>query len=107
MPVVNPSGYTHGTREEFPSRVDPNRDFPFDSDSNSCMRGVASRLMDYIYRRWNIDMSITVHQGGEEVAWNWGNPSFVNQNLADSDIYSDIGKQLQLKAGFNHLHGMR
>lgn len=107
LPVVNPSGYAHNTREEFPSRIDPNRDFPFDSDSDSCMRGVASRLMDYVYRKWKIDMSITIHQGGDEIAWNWGNPSFVNQVSVDSDIYTDIGRQLQRKAGSNRLYGMK
>ena len=71
MPVANPSGFVRNLRNEFPSGIDANRDFPFDTQSDSCLRGVTSRLMDYIYRRWSIDMTITLHQGGEEIGWNW------------------------------------
>lgn len=65
MPLVNPSGYAHSIRTEYPSMIDPNRDFPYDTDPNTCMRGAASRIMDRIYRHWKIDLTITIHQGGD------------------------------------------
>jgi len=107
MPIANPSGYVHGTREEFPSKVDPNRDFPFDVSSDNCMVGITSRLMDFIYRNWKIDMSITIHQGGQEIAWNWGNPSYERSLTEDSKILAEIGNQLQIQAGSNPSVGMK
>jgi predicted deacylase len=74
LPSANPSGFVYGTREEQPSRIDPNRDFPFESNEKTCMLGVTSRIIDYIYRRWKIDLTLTIHQGGEEIGWNWGSP---------------------------------
>jgi hypothetical protein len=87
--------------------IDPNRDFPYDTDYDICMKGAASRIMDMVYRKWKIDLTITVHQGGDEIAWAWGAPSRNGLAPKDKDIYEVWGKAMKEAGGSNTRIGMK
>jgi len=72
--VANALGYAGNVREE--NGVDPNRDFPFDLLDDSCMRSVAARVVNEIFRDHMFQLSLTFHAGMEAVGYEWGAPSY-------------------------------
>jgi predicted deacylase len=64
VPTPNALGYAQGVREE--GSVDPNRDFAFDQNPNLCMRSIAGRAINEVFREHQFQLSITFH-GGMEV----------------------------------------
>ena len=51
--------------------IDLNRDYPIDNNQN-CYRGTSTRIIDKLFRKYKIDLTINLHNGGDEIAWNWG-----------------------------------
>ena len=78
VPSANSLGYFRDVRHEGESdELDPNRDFPYDlSDPNMCMRTIAGRTMNELFRQHIFQMGITFHGGMEAVAYEWGAPSY-------------------------------
>ena len=66
------------------------------------MHTATSRLLDKVYRRWKIDLTVTIHQGGDELAWSWGTRVHLREKSADESIYREIaeGVNRQLKTGW-------
>lgn len=64
VPTPNALGYAQNVREEL--FHDPNRDFPFNLLNDSCMKTVAARTLNEIFRRHMFQMALTLH-GGMEV----------------------------------------
>lgn len=101
FPILNPSGYDRKTRLTFPNEVDLNRDYPIDCNTK-CYQGSATRILDKIFRKYRIDLTINLHNGGDEISWNWG--TIVHKNFPRTDdypIYSSIGTMLQFVGGWN------
>ena len=69
-PITNSLGYDRNTREE--GRVDTNRDYPIDQDAPMCMRAIASRIANELYRSHMFQVAITFHGGMEAIAMEWG-----------------------------------
>jgi hypothetical protein len=65
VPTANALGYARGVREE--GTIDPNRDFAFDQDPDLCMRSIAARTINELFREHQFQLSITFH-GGIEVS---------------------------------------
>ena len=78
VPSANSLGYFRNVRHEGENDgLDPNRDFPYDlSDPNMCMRTIAGRTMNELFRQHIFQMGITFHGGMEAVAYEWGAPSY-------------------------------
>ena len=74
IPTANALGYFQNKREE--QGIDPNRDFPFDQvDWRNCMRTIAGRTINEIYREHIFQHSLTFHGGMVAIAYEWGAPS--------------------------------
>lgn len=71
FPVCNPSGYNLKQRYTYPNGLDVNRDFPIDGNSK-CYEGTSTRIIDKIFRKYKIDLTINLHNGADEIGWNWG-----------------------------------
>ena len=98
---MNPSGYDRKSRLTYPSGLDLNRDYPIDLNTK-CYRGSATRILDKIFREYKIDITVNLHNGGDQISWNWGTK--YNQKFPKTDdypIYSSIGAMLQFFGGFN------
>ncbi|KAL3937771.1 MAG: hypothetical protein SGBAC_007186 [Bacillariaceae sp.] len=93
----NALGYFRNSRTE--DGIDPNRDFPYDlQDSTLCMRTIAGRTLNEVFREHLFQMALTFHAGMEVVAYEWGAPNWYGylspDDLAQHDIaaaYSDYG----------------
>lgn len=63
FPIANPSGFVKKQRLTFPGGLDPNRDFPIDSN-NDCYAASSTLILDHIFRSYSIDLTVTLHAGG-------------------------------------------
>jgi predicted deacylase len=101
FPMVNPSGFSINLRETSPGKVDPNRDYPVDGNS-VCYRTTATRIIDMLFRKYRIDLTVALHNGGSssEVGFSWGtNTHNANSHTEDYPILIDIAKMLQRQGG--------
>lgn len=81
-PITNSLGFDHNTREE--GTVDPNRDYPIDQRADMCMKAIASRIANELYRSHMFQLAITFHGGMEAIAMEWGTKSRLATNLHKS-----------------------
>jgi hypothetical protein len=70
VPAANAVGYFTNRREEL--GVDPNRDFAYDTSEQSCMRTVAARALNELWRTHIFSFAITFHGGDNLLAFPWG-----------------------------------
>lgn len=65
------------------------------------MKSATTRIIDLVYRRFKIDLTVTIHQGGEELAYNWGTRLHKGETTSDEVIYKDIAEGVirHLKTG--------
>ena len=75
FPIGNPSGYSRLSRETFPNKLDPNRDYPIDNNTE-CYEASATRIIDHLFRKYQIDLTLNLHNGGDEIGWNWGTVTY-------------------------------
>ena len=64
--MANAVGYEGKQRTEL--RVDVNRDFAFDTGAKDCMRSVAARALNELWRRHVFQLAVTFHGGMLAVA---------------------------------------
>jgi predicted deacylase len=84
VPTANALGYDRNQREE--EDVDVNRDFPFDVlDSRDCMRSVAARTLNELFRDDQFQMAVTFHAGMEMIGFQWGAESYMNDPVSPDD----------------------
>ena len=89
IPITNPLGYTREVREE--DGIDPNRDFPFgslsDSDvpSTGCMATATGRAVNEVWREHLFQLAITYHGGMEAIAYEWGAWNHMGHNSVSPD----------------------
>ena len=82
VPTSNALGYYQNRREE--GTVDPNRDFPYDlTDPTQCMRTMAARTLNELYRENLFQLALTFHAGTEVVAYEWGAPTYLDHYSPD------------------------
>jgi hypothetical protein len=56
VPTANALGYFQRTREE--NGIDPNRDFPYDTEASQCMRTIAGRTLNEVFRQHMFQVSL-------------------------------------------------
>jgi hypothetical protein len=57
VPTANALGYFRTMREE--NGIDPNRDFPYDTEPGNCMRTIAGRTLNEVFRQHMFQVSAT------------------------------------------------
>ena len=79
---------------------DPNRDFPYDyDDPKLCMRTIAARTINEIFREHMFQLALTFHGGMEVVAYEWGAPSWMRHFSPDHEAQFQIGGAYSLYGG--------
>jgi len=89
VPTANALGYFRNSRME--DTVDPNRDFPhgmLSQDRDLCMRSIAARTMNELFRQYLIQNSLTFHGGTELLGYEWGTPSHFG-SVSPDDLAQD------------------
>jgi hypothetical protein len=88
-PTTNALGYFRNIREE--NTIDPNRDFPYDvTDPKICMRTIAGRTVNEIYREHMFQLALTFHGGMEVIGYEWGAPTWLHKFSPDHEAQSQI-----------------
>ena len=92
-PMSNALGFSQKVRAE--NSIDPNRDFAFDvTDPKLCMRTVAARHINELFRGHLFQLAITFHGGMTAIAYEWGAPSRTNGLSPDDVAQSVIAKSM-------------
>jgi len=101
LPMTNAVGYSRGERTEL--GIDPNRDFPFDQEPQSCLRTVAANTLYSLFQRHLFQILLTFHGGTNVLAYEWGDEthceSTVCEKCPDNDAMHSIAILLQQVAG--------
>jgi len=98
VPTANALGYYRNQRTE--DGIDPNRDFPYDLvDYTQCMKTIAGRTINEIFRNHMFQLSLTFHGGMEAIGYEWGAPSYKNFKSPDHFSQVDIASAYSRYAG--------
>ena len=101
VPSANALGYYRNKRTE--GTIDPNRDFAFDQiDWTHCMRTIAGRTVNEVYREHMFQHSLTFHGGMVAIAYEWGAPS---RNTPKGIPSPDDTAQIELGLGLSNFAG--
>jgi len=104
MPTANAKGYNDYVREE--NGVDPNRDFAYDKNSANCMVTTAARAINELWRRHAFQLAITYHGGMVMIAYEWGSPNHLDNNVSpDDSAQAGISRAMSLYGGHGATHG--
>ena len=98
MPATNALGYYNNRRGE--RGVDPNRDFPIDNLNGNCMRTVAARALNELWREHLFQLAITFHGGMRAIAYEWGTLSNHYSRISPDDA-----AQVQIGTGLSDFAG--
>lgn len=96
VPTANALGYYQNTREE--AHIDPNRDFPYDSN-NQCMETIAARTLNEVFREHMFQLSLTFHGGMEIIGYEWGAPYYQGEDSPDDEAQKQIARTYSEFAG--------
>jgi len=100
IPTANALGYSRNQREE--DAIDPNRDFPFDireNEKEKCMQTVAGRSINELFRSHLFPVGLTFHGGMEVIAYEWGAPTYLDNDAPDAIAQNDIAGAYSRYAG--------
>ena len=101
FPVANPSGFQLNQRMTYPTRKDPNRDFPVD-DNYDCYNTNAALILDHLFRTYSFDLTIILHDGSSDIGFNWGTYTHQrNSRTVDYDIQKGIAEMMKKVGGSN------
>lgn len=88
--MANPSGFLRQTRQTYPNKIDPNRDFPIDGNT-LCYQTSATNILDMLFRKYRFDLTVILHNGGTQIGFNWGTTKHAaNSHTEQYNIYLDI-----------------
>ena len=106
VPIANADGFEHNRREE--DGIDPNRDFGFDVDPKRCMKTIAGRSINELFREHIFRIAITFHGGANVIAYQWGDTKHCDgypRNCrggyvsSDDKAMKDVGRAMSNYAG--------
>ncbi len=97
IPLANAKGYYDNVREE--NGLDPNRDFPFHNNlpHGNCMRTIAARVINEVWREHIFQISVTFHGGLESISYEWGDEEHTAPNDTCPDGYALNEVALRMK----------
>jgi hypothetical protein len=96
VPAANAVGYHQNKREEL--GIDPNRDFAYDTSNQACMRTVAARALNEIWRSSLFAFAVTFHGGDNLLAFPWGDTSHCPGFPAQCQVPKDTSAASDEKA---------
>lgn len=110
VPTANAIGYEMDRREELQAEpgknvtlYDPNRDFAFGQDPRGCMRTVAARVFNELFRKRIFRVLITFHGGTNVIGYEWGDKTHCKgpkcKPAPDYRIMHALAKRLSDNAG--------
>jgi hypothetical protein len=88
VPTANALGYDRKVRYE--GSMDPNRDFAFDQDPVNCMRTIAGRTLNEVFREHMFQQSLTFHGGIELIGYEWGNADKISDPISPDDLAQSL-----------------
>jgi len=96
MPSANAQGYYYNRREEIVQGMplDPNRDFPYDSQPSKCLNTIAGRSIFYTIADHMFVLGITFHGGDAVISYPWGSTNHMINNKAEESPDHIAMKQL-------------
>ena len=98
VPTANALGYYRSDRTEH--GIDPNRDFPYDvRNAGDCMKTIAGRTLNEVFREHMFQLSLTFHGGTEVVAYEWGE-SLIQTDNGSPHCQTGSGS-FPIKAGYD------
>jgi hypothetical protein len=95
FPMANPSGYMQGTKTTFPNQMDVFEDIPVNNNL-VCNRTSAFKIIEGLYLKYPIDLSIFVHEGTSIISYPWTR-EYKDRNIkkaSDHQLYADIAGML-------------
>lgn len=78
IPTVNCLGYMKGAR--FDNGVDPNRDFPYVTESSKCLQSTTANIVVELFRLHIIQSVVTFHAGMTAIGYEWGSKNHLKPN---------------------------
>ena len=63
FPLANPSGFIKNMSKTYPNEVEIPSDFPTSKNAKECFKSSASRILDSIYRKYQVDVTILIEDG--------------------------------------------
>eukprot|EP00743_Colponemidia_sp_Colp-15_P013456 GILK01015652.1.p1 GENE.GILK01015652.1~~GILK01015652.1.p1 ORF type:complete len:673 (+),score=107.29 GILK01015652.1:144-2021(+) len=84
LPTANAVGYDK--RERMESGRDPNRDFPYDQGTGSCLNTISARAVMEIFSEHLFQLAVTFHAGTTVIGYGWGDTRhrFTNGSTVES-----------------------
>ena len=98
--VSNPAGYSAQPPKREDAGVDPNRDFPYATDS--CLLSSTAQAINSAWREHIFQLGITFHGGMESITYEWGSPAQPGPSLSmspDDAGQADLASVLRDVAG--------
>ncbi len=99
IPLANAKGYYDNVRRELD--LDPNRDFPFHNFPDKCMKTIAARVVNEVWREYIFQIAVTFHGGTESISYEWGDMEHPDPNdtCPDDYVLNVVGLQMKEYAG--------
>jgi len=95
VPNANSLGYYRN--EHLEDVVDPAEDFPYNIDnSESCMRTVAARTLNEIFRTHMFQFTLLFKEGDNEIHYSWGSQAYLSP---DDKAYGYLAESLSHVVG--------
>ena len=63
LPVANPSGFIKNKSKTYPNEVEIFSDFPTTKNTKECFKSSASRILDHLYREYEVGVTILIEEG--------------------------------------------
>ncbi len=106
IPMANAKGYYYDVRTE--NGLDPNRDFPYHNFPETCMRTIAGRTINEVFRDHIFQISVTFHGGVESVSYEWGDMEHqYDYTCPDDSVVHEVAKQVSEYAGNSETLGIQ
>lgn len=83
FPIANPSGFMHKQAETYPNGINVEADFPL-WGNKKCNMSSSIKALEYLFRTYQIDLSVYIHEGTAGVTHSWTSKEFhLNESLPD------------------------
>ncbi len=98
IPTTNPWGYSHSERMD--NGVDPNRDFPYDTDPSLTLQSMTAKVVNRVFSAaGNIQSGITFHAGISSITYPWGSPNHMGDVASDNTAMDQMALELRNISG--------
>lgn len=98
VPTANALGFYRNEHGE--NDVDPEEDFAYGKEKpNSCMRTIAARTVNEIFRKHIFQLGLSFHNGEGGVGYSWGSPTWLEHLSPDKRSQHQVAEAYSNVAG--------